>query len=128
MNTTQGSEVHLHQLNIPMRCPPRGTVPVNLWSRCDDLALKFPNQQDVVFVGYGAVQVIREALCEGHFGCDQVVENTTDLDIEPYDFDASFCASVAFSRGAPWQSESNAERRLEFWTWWLKLAADIGRK
>jgi Immunity protein Imm5 len=47
----------------------------------------------------------------------------TDLDIvDYYDYDAAYCAAIAYT-GAEWDLEnSNLERRLNFWKWWLEEA------
>src|SRR6185295_17502773 len=90
-----------------------------LWTHCDDLIWKHEGNQSPIMVGYGAIQAIREALSERHFGRAHVNDQSTDLDIQPYDQDSSFFAAAAYSNGAPWESKSNAQQRLEFWTWWL---------
>ncbi len=91
----------------------------SLWSHCDDLAFQYDDDQAVIIVGYGAVQVVREALSERHFGCENVPDDGTDRDISPYDHDSFFCAAVAYSGGPTWDTSSSAQKRLEFWTWWL---------
>ena len=93
-----------------------------LWTRCDDLSWKHPDKQSVVMVGYGAIQVIREALSERHFGCENVNSQSTDRDVGPYDHDSAFCAAIAYSGGATWGKGSDPQKRLEFWTWWLNYA------
>jgi hypothetical protein len=98
-----------------------------LWSYCDDLSFKYQDRQDVVMVGYGAVQAIREAVSQGHFGCEGVTEVHTDMDIDPYDHDSSFCAAVAYCGGPPWDARSDSKKRMEFWTWWLNLAFEISQ-
>jgi len=93
-----------------------------LWTHCDDLMGKREDDQNSVTVEYGAIQVLREALSETHFGCEEINNGSTDLDITPYDFDSSCFAAIAYSRGAPWESSSDYQKRLEFWTWWLTSA------
>jgi hypothetical protein len=99
-----------------------------LWTHCDDLLWRHTDKQAVIMVGYGAIQAIREALSEWHFGCAQLSDESTDLDVDPYDSDSPFCAAVAYSGGAPWEESSDADKRLEFWAWWLtsvvRTAAD----
>jgi Immunity protein Imm5 len=93
-----------------------------LWAHCDDLI--FDHQDDVnpIMVGYGAVQALREALSETHFGCENTNDESTDFDIDPYDTDSSCFAATAYAGGAPWESSSDKQKRLEFWTWWLTSA------
>lgn len=93
-----------------------------LWTHCDDLAWKYVDKQSAIMVGYGAIQAAREAMSEKHFGCEGVTDGTTDMDVDPYDHDAAFCAAIAYSEGPSWDEASDAKRRLEFWTWWLTSA------
>jgi hypothetical protein len=94
------------------------------WTRCDDLLWKHAAQQSFILVGYAAIQAVREALSDAHFGCARVNDESTDLDIGPYDHDSSFFAAAAYSGGAPWDKTSDATKRLEFWSWWLTSALD----
>jgi hypothetical protein len=93
-----------------------------MWTHCDDLMWKHEDKQTVIMVGYGAIQVVREALSETKYGCAQVNDATSDLDVDPYEHDSSFFAASAYSGGAPWEGTSEPRRRLEFWTWWLTSA------
>jgi hypothetical protein len=93
-----------------------------LWTRCDDLAWRHADKQYAVMVGYGAIQAVRESLSDRHFGCDEVSDESTDMDCDPYDCDSAFCAAVAYAGGAPWEEHSDPQKRLEFWTWWLTSA------
>jgi len=90
-----------------------------LWSHCDNLAWRFPEKQCAVAVGYATAQVIREALSPSHFGCDQLGAESDDVDVDPYDHDSAFLASIAYAGGAPWESRGDAQKRRAFWTWWL---------
>lgn len=93
-----------------------------LWTQLDDLSWTHVEKQSVILVGYGAVQAIQEALSEEPFGCSNVTEQTRDIDIDPYYHDSAYCASAAYSGGPEWADGSDAQRRLEFWTWWLTIA------
>jgi len=93
-----------------------------LWAHCDDLSWRYADKQSVIMVGYSAIQAVREAISEKHFGCERVNDGSTDMDVEPYDHDSAFCALIAYSGGPPWDKSSDAEKRLEFWTWWLTSA------
>lgn len=83
-----------------------------LWTHCDSLLWKNEKDAHVVMVGYGAVQVIRQALSTTPIGCPDVVdESIPDIDIDPFDHDSFFFAAVAYSHGAPWEHGSNVEKR-----------------
>ena len=90
-----------------------------LWTHCDDLSCRYPEKQSAIMVGYGAIQAIRAALSQKHFGCEGVTEASTDMDVDPYDLDSAFCAMIAYSDG------SDSQKRLEFWTWWLMSAVAV---
>jgi hypothetical protein len=96
-----------------------------LWTHCDDLAWKHPDRQNAIMVGYGAIQAVREALSEKHFGCEHLADTSTDMDVDPYDHDSAFCAAIAYSAGPAWEPTSNAQKRFQFWTWWLRSAGKI---
>lgn len=46
----------------------------------------------------------------------------TDADAEFGEHGADFWAAVASSGGAPWESGSDAQKRGEYWEWWLDEA------
>jgi hypothetical protein len=43
-----------------------------LWTHCDDLIFDHQDIVHPIMVGYRAVQVLREALSEKHFGCEAI--------------------------------------------------------
>lgn len=90
-----------------------------LWSHCDELSWNDAGKQPAIMVGYGAIQVAREALSERHFGCEAVSDESTERDVGPYDHDSSFCAMIAYCGGPAWDTNSDAQKRLDFWVWWL---------
>lgn len=93
----------------------------SLWSHCDALSFYHPDKQNGIMVGYGAAQAIRESFSHDHAAYPNAAEGATDIDIEPYDNDASYFAAVAYCDGPPWDTSSSATRRFEFWNWWLKV-------
>lgn len=93
-----------------------------LWTHCDNLMSRNQDAVNVVAIGHGAVAVVWEALSETPFGCEQVAQDATDLDVDSYAFNSSLLASFAYSDGAVWDDTSDAHRRLEFWQWWLTSA------
>jgi hypothetical protein len=99
-----------------------------LWTYFDNLSCKHESKQTVIMIGYGAVQTVREALSKKHFGCERMDDACSDLDIDPYDHDSAFCATVAYCHGPTWESRSDSQKRFEFWTWWLKAALSISKE
>jgi hypothetical protein len=92
------------------------------WTYCDDLSWRHADKQNAIMVCYGACQAIREALSEKHFGSEGLNDDSTDMDVDPYDHDSCFCAMIAYSGGPSWNRRSDPQKRLEFWTWWLTSA------
>ena len=44
------------------------------------------------------------------------------MDVDPYDHDSASYAAIAYSGGVAWEKDSDPQKRLEFWTWWLNYA------
>jgi hypothetical protein len=50
-----------------------------------------------------------------------LVDAASELDDDPDGWDASFHGSVAWSGAATWEPDpGDADRRREYWTWWLR--------
>ncbi len=79
-------------------------------------------------VGFGAAQVLNQALSERPVGCENVNDASTDFEIDPEEHDSSCYAAFANADGAPWESGSDKQKRLEFWTWWLTSAVSDATK
>jgi hypothetical protein len=95
----------------------------SLWSHVDDILWRHEDMQSIAMVGYGAIQVIRGAMSDDHFLLESC-EGASDSELEPYDYDSSFLAAIAYSGGATWEAGSNSQKRFEYWTWWLTSAVD----
>jgi hypothetical protein len=93
-----------------------------LWGHCEDLIYDHQDKVNIIMVGFGAAQVLTEALSERPVGCEDVNDESTDLKNDAYDFDSSLYAAFAYADGASWESGSDKQKRLEFWTWWLTSA------
>src|SRR5215813_13350294 len=75
-----------------------------------------------VTVGFAACQVVTTALNDERFNPEDIETELFDHNLDPYEWDASFYASVAYAGSAPWEAESNSTRREEFWEWYIKEA------
>jgi Immunity protein Imm5 len=99
-----------------------------LWRHCEDLINDHQDKVNIIMVGFGAAQVLNEALSERPVGCENVNDASTDLKNDAYDFDSSLYAAFAYADGASWESGSDKQKRLEFWTWWLTSAVTDATK
>jgi hypothetical protein len=53
---------------------------------------------------------------------EQLEINVKDSDVDYYDYDAAYCAAIAHA-GSEWDlKNSDREKRLIFWKWWLEEA------
>ncbi|SRR5579883_346459 len=52
---------------------------------------------------------------------DEDFVDATDSDIDPWSYDTAGWAANAYA-GPVWKPESDQQKRLEFWTWWLAEA------
>jgi hypothetical protein len=76
-----------------------------------------------ISVGFAAANVVAAALNDEQFDPnDEEDAQFLDEDYDPYDWDASFYASIAYAGGAPGDENSDLQRRKEFWEWYLKEA------
>jgi Immunity protein Imm5 len=53
---------------------------------------------------------------------EQIESNVKDTDVDYYDYDAAYCASIAYAGSLGDLENSNREKRFEFWMWWLEEA------
>jgi hypothetical protein len=65
-----------------------------------------------ICVGYAAVRTMGVALKDEWMDGDETLDEDRD------DWDAGFFACAAFS-GAPWGTNSDPRRRLQFWEWYI---------
>src|ERR1019366_29473 len=86
------------------------------WSELDCLG------SVAVAVGYAAAQSVTTALSDERFDPAALDTVVSDQDLDPYQWDASFYASVAYAGSAPWEEKPHTNRRREFWTWFLEVA------
>jgi hypothetical protein len=75
-----------------------------------------------IAVGFGAAKVVTTALNDQLLDSDNLESELLDHNLDPYQWDASFYASVAYAGSAPWQAELNADGRRKFWEWYIKVA------
>ena len=83
----------------------------------DDLVVEASGPD--IWVGYCALRAYEVALWDywpTHVGA------VLDTDLDPYEWDCSFYASMAYAGGAWWDEASSKTKRVEFWTWWLEEA------
>ena len=92
-----------------------------LWAHLDDLSYLREDLQVTIAVGYAAVQTIAVALCDEQFEPEEDL-GVSDRDVDPHDLDTACLSAAAYSDGPIWLEGSSAERRRQFWEWWLKCA------
>lgn len=56
------------------------------------------------------------------YGFENQLINSSELEIDVEDWDASFFSNIAFSGAATWEGKGNETKRREFWVWFLNDA------
>lgn len=90
----------------------------SMWTAMNDIA----TTSYAVAVGYAAAQVVSVALYDESFEPDAVRLDRRDAEVDPEEHDASYLASMAASHGSPWTASYDADKRGQFWEWWLDEA------
>jgi hypothetical protein len=75
-----------------------------------------------VAVGYAAARALTTALSDEFFDPADL-ESKLDQDLDPYEWDTGYYASIACAGGAPGEDTSDAKARREFWQWYVQEAA-----
>lgn len=78
-----------------------------------------------IAVGFAAVCAVTTALNDEVFGVTELDDLRSDRELDPYEWDASFYASIAYAGGASWESQSSAQKRRAFWEWYLNEGVPI---
>ena len=75
-----------------------------------------------VAVGYAAARTLTTALSDEFFDPADF-DSRLDEDLNPYEWDAGYYASIACAGGAAREDTSDAGARLRFWQWYIRDAA-----
>jgi hypothetical protein len=90
----------------------------DLWTKLDNL-MNEGKTYDAVYAGYATAGAMNTALNDERMGDPTKSDQELDEQLDPFEWDASFYSSLAYSRGAPWEKQSDSARRREFWQWFL---------
>jgi hypothetical protein len=89
------------------------------WGELESGRLK---DSHAIAVGFAAASVVTTALNDERFDPDNPEPHLQDHDLDPYQWDASFYASVAYAHSAPWEATSNPALRRKFWQLYIQDA------
>jgi hypothetical protein len=94
------------------------------WGELETLLYQMRGSKTSINVGFAAANVVTMALNDERFNSENLKaeEQFLDEDYDPYEWDTSFYASIAYAKGAPGDEDSNLQQRQEFWEWYLKEA------
>jgi hypothetical protein len=78
--------------------------------------------KSAVGAGYAALRALDVA--RGDEPCDLPRPDSAvrDEDLQPRQRDSAYLAAAAAAGGAPWEPRSSADRRRDYWNWWLAEA------
>lgn len=92
-----------------------------LWTKLDDLIYEGKNLAEVNS-GFAVAAAASAAISDEQFEEPDIDERLLDDDLDPYDWDAAYYASISYAGGAVWEDSSDKDKRLEFWQWYLNTA------
>lgn len=98
------------------------------WTHVLEVSSSDDSLQICSAAGFAAVQALTVVLQDDQFDPARIDDALTDRDVDADDLDAAFFAAAAWSDGPVWVAGSSAERRMEFWTWWLGEAVAVSRE
>jgi len=96
-----------------------------LWIDCDNLGSHSNNKIILAsYVGYATICTAVTTCTDEPLVGDYIEEGAFDDDLDPYEWDASYYASMAYVGKPTWeeQDEANVNKRREFWTWYITKA------
>ncbi|HSE15781.1 MAG TPA: Imm5 family immunity protein [Pyrinomonadaceae bacterium] len=71
-----------------------------------------------VYAGFASWAAARNVV----YGSPIISDASSEIDIDPDEWDASFYASLAWSGGAVWEQVADSDKRKEFWIWFINDA------
>jgi hypothetical protein len=95
------------------------------WTDCDNLGSHSNNKIVLAsYVGYATISTAVTASTDEPLVSDYIEEDALDDDLDPYDWDATYYASMAYVGKPTWdeQDEASINKRREFWTWYVTKA------
>jgi Immunity protein Imm5 len=89
------------------------------WGELENLVAQGSESVTAIAVGFAAANAVTTAICDERFDPDNIDPEILDENLEPYEWDVGFYASIAYAKGASWEPGSDATRRREFWEWYI---------
>lgn len=92
------------------------------WVYFVDMGNDDEKNQIISGVGFAAVHALTVALQDEKFDPANINYRLTDAHIDPDERDSSFFAVSTYAGGPVSEPASDAEKRRDFWMWWLNQA------
>jgi hypothetical protein len=90
----------------------------------DDLDDEYSIHDTDVIAGAAAMFALQTPLYEAALS-ETYAKCKSDLDLDPWGWDAGLAASIAASGGGPWDRKGSVQKRREFWTQYLQGARQV---
>ena len=87
----------------------------------DDISWASFNKS-AVGAGYAALRALDVARRDEPSDLSRPDSAVRDEDLEPHQRDSAYLAAAADAGGSPWEPQSSADRRRDYWNWWLTEA------
>jgi len=92
------------------------------WDRLEKLGHGDADIKVLSCAGYSAIATLNAALRDELFDPARIDYDVGDGAVDPYQSDAAYFAAIACAHGPVRSSSSDADKRRQFWTWWLDEA------
>jgi hypothetical protein len=110
-----------------------GGIGARYWGQIDQKICEYSQYQaqhqkdlsdvlNALQAGISAIQALGTAIGDELFSPGDMDYSVKDDAVDPYETDAAWCAACVYAHGSRWDQASDAERRREFWEWWLTEA------
>jgi hypothetical protein len=93
----------------------------SLWTALDNLMYEGDFLIEIN-AGYAAASAASTAISDDKYDEANIDDSTLDEDLDPYEWDAGYFASIAYAGGPPGADSSDSDKRREFWSWYLNNA------
>lgn len=93
----------------------------DFWTKLDDLIYEGEFLAEIN-AGFAAASAASIAVTDELFEEDKLEDSTLDEELDPYEWDAGYYASIAYSDSGTSDHTSESVLRRQFWSWYLNDA------
>ncbi|VBB06148.1 immunity protein imm5 [Lucifera butyrica] len=93
----------------------------NFWTDCEEML--YENESSMAcYVGFATIGAVCTSYLDKSLVSDHIDSRVLDDELDPFSWDASYYAAIAYAGGASTEENSSIDKRREFWLWYLNEA------